>query len=118
VKTEGDGWLVPRFAQAPWETIVREMWGVSDAEDIKWMLELLGPTPIGHFKEPVRRRNPAAEKLPRTYIRCRLFPSDRFDRHADMAKRTPGWRARELTTSHHPAITAAAELTKLLLEPA
>ena len=30
VSTEGKGWLLPRFAPPPWETIVREMWGVTD----------------------------------------------------------------------------------------
>ena len=46
VKTEGNGWLLPRFAPPPWETIVREMWGVSDDDDVRWMLARLGPTPL------------------------------------------------------------------------
>jgi hypothetical protein len=71
VRTEGGGWLLPRFAPPPWETIVRDMWGVTDDNDVRWMLDRLGPTPFGHLKDPVRRTNPAAERLPRTYIRCR-----------------------------------------------
>jgi pimeloyl-ACP methyl ester carboxylesterase len=74
VKTEGKGWLVPRFAPPPWETIVRDMWGVTHDDDVRWMLDRLGPTPFGHFKDPVQRTNPAAEKLPRAYIRCLQFP--------------------------------------------
>jgi pimeloyl-ACP methyl ester carboxylesterase len=116
MKTEGDGWLLPRFAPLPWESIVRDMWGVSDDDDVRWMLRLLGPTPFGHFKDPVVRTNPAAELLPRTYIRCRLFQSARFDVHAEMASRTALWRYRELATSHHPAITTPRALTDLLLE--
>jgi hypothetical protein len=92
------------------------MWGVTDKGDGRWMLERLGPTPFGHFKDPVQRRNPAAEKLPRTYIRCRQFPSARFDQHVQMARRTAHWHYRELATSHHPAITAPDNLTDLLLE--
>ena len=116
VRTEGDGWLLPRFAPPPWETIVREMWGVSDDDDVRWMLARLGPTPVGHFRDPVQRTNPAAEMLPRAYIRCPRFRNARFDQHAEMAKQTPRWRYRELATSHHPAITAPDKVADLLLE--
>ena len=116
VETEGKGWLLPRFSPSPWETIVRDMWGVTNADDVRWMLERLGPTPFAHFKDPVHRTNLAAEKLQRTYIRCLDCPSPSFDRHAEMAKRTAQWRYRDLPTSHHPAITAPEQLTTLLLE--
>jgi pimeloyl-ACP methyl ester carboxylesterase len=114
-KAEGHGWLLPRFAPPPWETIVRDLWGVTDAGDVRWMLDRLVPTPLGHFTDPVKRTNPAAEKLPRTYVRCPGFPSATFDRHADMARRTAHWQFRELPTSHHPAITAPERLAALLL---
>jgi pimeloyl-ACP methyl ester carboxylesterase len=116
VKTEGSGWLLPRFAPPPWDTIVRELWGVTDAADVSWMVSRLEPTPVGHFKDPVRRTNPAAERVPRTYIRCLRFPSARFDQHAEMARRTAHWQYRELPTSHHPAISAPDKLSDLLLE--
>jgi pimeloyl-ACP methyl ester carboxylesterase len=116
VKDEGDGWLVPRFAPPPWETIVRDIWGVTDVDDMRWMLGRLGPTPIGHLRDPVRRTNAAAEKLPRAYIRCPLFANPRFDRHAAMAKQTAGWRYRELAASHHPMVTMPSELTNTLVE--
>lgn len=118
VQAEGQGWLLPRFAPPPWETIVRDMWGVSADADVRWMLDRLAPTPIGHFTEPVQRTNPAAETIPRTFIRCRRFQNARFDQHAEMAQRTAGWRYRELPTSHHPAITAPDLLADLLLERA
>jgi pimeloyl-ACP methyl ester carboxylesterase len=114
--TEGSGWLLTRFAPPPWETILREMWGVTGDGDVRWMMEHLGPTPLGHFKDPVQRVNPAAEKLPRTYIRCPQYPNPRFDQHAEMARRTAHWNYRELPTSHHPAITSPESLTNLLLE--
>jgi pimeloyl-ACP methyl ester carboxylesterase len=116
VKTEGEGWLVPRFSPLPWETIVRDSWGITDDNDVRWMLDRLGPTPFRHFKDPVRRTNPAADKLPRTYVRCRQYPNPRFDRHAAMAKETPGWRYRELAASHHPMVTMPGELTNVLIE--
>ena len=116
VKTEGNGWLLPRFAPPPWETIVRDMWGVTDEDDVRWMLERLGPTPFGHLKDPVHRTNPAAEKLSRAYIRCRQFPNPRFDQHAEMAQRSALWRYRELAAPHHAAITMPDTVTDLLLQ--
>lgn len=116
VQTEGKGWFVPRFAPPPWETIVREMWGVTDDEDVRWMLERLRPTPFGHFRDPVRRTNPAAEKLPRVYVRCRQFPNPRFDAHAAMAQSTPLWTYRELAAPHHAAVTMPDRVAELLLE--
>src|SRR5262249_62165195 len=47
VKTEGDGWRVPRFAPPPWETIVRDMWGVTGAAGVRRLGERLGPWPVG-----------------------------------------------------------------------
>jgi pimeloyl-ACP methyl ester carboxylesterase len=116
VKSEGQGWLLPRFAPAPWDTIVRDMWGVMDSDDVRWMMERLVPTPVGHFKDPVHRTNPAAEKLPRTYIRCRQFQNPRFNTHAEMARRTTGWRYRELPAPHHAAVTMPDKVADLLLE--
>jgi pimeloyl-ACP methyl ester carboxylesterase len=117
VRTEGSGWLLPRFAPPPWETIVRDLWGVTDSTDAHWMIERLAPTPVGHFRDAVRRRNPAAEKLPRTYVRCLQFPNPRFDQHAEMARQTPGWRYRELNASHHAALTIPDEVARMLLNP-
>ena len=116
VKTEGSGWLLPRFAPPPWETIVRKLWGVTDDDDVRWMLERLTPTPVKHFRDPVHLTNQAAQKLPRAYIRCRQYPSPRFDQHAETAQRSALWRYRELTAPHHPAVTMPDKVTDLLLE--
>jgi pimeloyl-ACP methyl ester carboxylesterase len=116
VQTEGDGWQVPRFAPVPWETIVREMWGVTDASDVRWLVDRLRPTPIGHFRDPVTRTNRAAENLPRAFIRCRQFPNARFDRHAEMAQRSPKWSYRELPLPHHAAWTAPDRVADLLID--
>jgi pimeloyl-ACP methyl ester carboxylesterase len=116
VNAEGMGWLVPRFAPPPWETIVRDMWGVRNEDDVQWMVDRLTPTPFGHFKDRVRRTNPAAQGLPRAYIRCPQFPNARFDEHARMAQRTPLWRYRELAAPHHAAVTMPDRVADLLQE--
>ena len=57
VQQEGDGWLLPRFAPPPWEKLVTETWQVTERVDLEWILPRLRPTPFGHFKEPVTRKN-------------------------------------------------------------
>ncbi len=116
VRTEGYGWLVPSLQPVPWDEFLRDVWGVSDEADRRWMVERLGPTPFKIFIDPVRRTNPAAEALPRTYIRCLQNHSPAFDRFAEAARTTPGWRYRELTTGHDAMVTAPQEVAGLLLE--
>jgi pimeloyl-ACP methyl ester carboxylesterase len=115
VQQEGDGWLLPRFAPPPWEKFVPEAWHITDEADLRWVLPRLRPTPFGHFKEAFRRTNVAAEKLPRTYVRCQGWPNASFDRYAEIARHTAGWRHRELGTSHLPYITHPLELANLLM---
>jgi pimeloyl-ACP methyl ester carboxylesterase len=116
VQKEGQGWLVPRFAPPPWEKFVPETWRITDEADLRWALPRLSATPFGHFKEPVNRKNATAEKLPRTYIRCVQWPNAVYDRYAEAARQTAGWRYRELATSHIPYITHPHQVAGLLLE--
>jgi pimeloyl-ACP methyl ester carboxylesterase len=116
VRTEGYGWLIPGLQPVPWDQFARDVWKITGDADRQWLVSRLRPTPFKTFTDPVRRRNPAAAKLARTYIRCRQHPSPRFDGFADMAKKTPGWRLREMDAAHEPFVTAPRELTDLLLE--
>lgn len=118
VRAEGRGWLLPSLAPAPWDQFLREAWRITDEADRQWMLARLGPTPFKVFKDPVRRSNPAAEQLQRTFIRCLQWPNPMFDRYAETARQTAGWRYRELATSHEPFVTHPQELATLLLEAA
>ena len=95
-----------------------EAWRITDEADLRWMLARPAPTPFGHFRDPVRRRNPRAERVSRTYIRCLHWPHAGFDRYADAARRMAGGRLLELAASHLPYITQPRELTELLLEVA
>ena len=60
--------------------------------------------------------NPAAERLPRTYIRCRGFPHQGFDRYAQTASQDRRWRLFQLESNHLPYITSPHELAPMLLE--
>jgi hypothetical protein len=86
---------------------MRPIWGA---------LVRLRPTSFGRFKEAVRRRNPVAETLPRTYIRCLRWPHPGFDRYADAARRTQGWRRYELDSPHLPYVTHPGDLVERLLK--
>jgi hypothetical protein len=116
VDTEGFGWLLPRFAPGPSEQFARQAWQVTDEADLAWMLARLRPTPFGHFTSPIRLVNPAAEQLPKTYIRCDGWPNPTFDRHAQTAEQDPRWRLRHLDSGHLPYITNPRELARILLE--
>jgi pimeloyl-ACP methyl ester carboxylesterase len=117
VQKEGDGWLLPRFAPPPWEKLVTETWQVTEKADLEWILPRLRPTPFGHFRQPVKRTNPAAENLPRTYIRTQ-WPHPGFDRYAGAASGAAGWQLRKIASSHLPYITHPSQLAALLLEVA
>ena len=118
VQTEGFGWLLPRMAAQPWEQFAREAWQVTDEADLTWMLARLRPTPLGHFTSPVRLVNPAAERPPRTYIRCRGWPNPGFDRYAQAASQDPRWHCHQLDSGHLPYITSPHQLAAMLLQPA
>jgi pimeloyl-ACP methyl ester carboxylesterase len=118
VLAEGLGWLLPSLAPAPWDQFLREAWRIADDADRRWMLARLGPAPFRIFKDPVRRSNLTASKLVRTFIRCLQWPNPVFDHTADIARRTAGWRCRELAASHEPFVTHPQELANLLLEAA
>jgi pimeloyl-ACP methyl ester carboxylesterase len=115
VRSEGEGWLLPRFAPPPWTTIVPDIWRVTEERDVQWVLPRLRPTPFAHFSEAVRRKNSAAEKIPRVFIRTQ-WPHPGFDRHAAHAREAEGWRFLEIGSSHLPFITHPDELANLLLE--
>jgi pimeloyl-ACP methyl ester carboxylesterase len=105
VQKESGGWLLPRFAPPPWEKLVTETWQVTGNADLDWVLPRLRPTPFGRFKEPVKRKNPTAEKLPRTYIRTQ-WPHPGFDRYAGAASEAAGvatTQNRELAPAVHYA---------------
>jgi pimeloyl-ACP methyl ester carboxylesterase len=114
VQSEGDGWLLPRFAPPPWEQIFANAWGITDPADVAWLLPRLSPTPFRHFTDPVRLRGTGGD-FRRVYVRCLAFPHAGFDRSAAHARDDPGWTLHELDTSHVPYVTDPEKLAALLL---
>jgi len=117
VETEGDGWLVPRFAPPPWPVILRgEVWQDTDESDVEWMLPRLRPPPVRHFTDPVQLEPGRTDGIELTYIRCSLRPPAPFDAAAAHARSTPGWRSIEIDTPHVPYVTHPNVVTETLVE--
>jgi pimeloyl-ACP methyl ester carboxylesterase len=117
VRAEGGGWGLPTLRPGPWEPFLREHWRITDEADLRWLLPRLVAHPYATMTEPVRRANPVAAVLPRTYVRCALVPHPLFDRFATAAKQAgSGWRYRELGAAHEAMVTAPRELAAVLLE--
>jgi pimeloyl-ACP methyl ester carboxylesterase len=115
VATEGDGWLLPRFAPPPWPEILSRLWGITDPEDIAWAEPRLRATPVGHFTRPLRLGE-AVGDLPRTYVRCTRFPHPGFDRWAQRARESPGWRHRTLDCGHIAYVSDPEQVAAVLLD--
>jgi pimeloyl-ACP methyl ester carboxylesterase len=117
VETEGDGWLLPRFAPPPWPAILRsDVWQVREEPDVAWILPRLRPTPFRHFADPVRLVTERAAGIPRTYIQCRARPPAPFDAAAARVRSSPGWRCVEIDTPHVPYLTHPDVVTEALVE--
>ena len=116
VQKEGDGWLLPRFAPPPWEKLVIETWQVTEGGPRLDTAPAV-PDTVRPFQGAGERKNPAAEKLPRTYIRTQ-WPHPGFDRYAGAASEATGWQSRKIASSHLPYITHPSELAALLLQVA
>ncbi len=117
VRTEGSGWLLPRFAPPPWPVILRTMWQITDEADVAWLLPRLRPTPYRHFTDPVRVTDAHLDAVDRVYVRCHRKPAP-FDAFAAAAKSSPGWRLRELDATHVPFVTHPDDVTTVLHEVA
>ena len=117
VETEGNGWLLPRFAPPPWETIVRDMWGVTD--DRRRALD--AGSPGADAGSDISRTPCTARILRPRNCRAPIFVVGSFQTPASTSmprwhSAAELWRYRELASSHHAAITMPDKVTDLLLE--
>jgi pimeloyl-ACP methyl ester carboxylesterase len=86
VESEGQGWLLPRFAPPPWNTIVRDLWGVTDHDDVR------SRRPADDT--PVLTENPRVHTL-----RARSSPHRPYERHGlAVRSRAPGNGGRRSVT--------------------
>lgn len=97
---EGDGWRVPpAFQRSP----------AMPGPDRRL------PHPLASFRQPVTLGSSSLASLPRSYIFCNNPALGAFDRFAERARTTTGWRYVEMATGHNPQYTTPHELTDILL---
>lgn len=110
-KVEGEGWKIPALDPNS------ESLGVTEKSDIEWIRSKLTAHPLRTLGEPAILGNPAANKIPRTYIFCTGNPPDgTFPGIASQIKQLADWKYMELDAPHAAMITAPEALTKKLLE--
>ena len=101
-QAEGDGWRVPASIMAQ--------------DDGRPRTDAL----LNALTQPFSLTNPAAARLPRTYVLCTAKGDaplwSQFARAAERARRGDGWRYRELPTGHAAVWTMPRETADLLLE--
>ena len=105
-KAEGDpAWVSP---PRDWT------FGVEDYADQQWLRSKLTPHPLATWETLIRLRNPAAERIPRTYVVCTGGETPEAIAAHKKTWHAPGWQLETLATGHDPMITAPHELVELL----
>lgn len=109
----GDGWVLP--------AIPATITGVEDPLDLAWVTPKRGPHPIKAMIDKLAVQDPAAAKLPRSYLACtkldaliKAFGGNPNGKFAARAK-AEGWPYRELPTGHDAMITGPDLVTDALL---
>lgn len=101
---EGDGWRIPPNPAPP----------DTSHEDLAWVNAHRVPQPIKTFEQKIRLTG-AVDKLPRTYIYCKISrPGDVFRQFRDRASTEKGWKCIDIDASHSPNVTAPEALAAIL----
>lgn len=101
---EGGGWRIPPNPAPP----------DTSPEDLAWVNAHRVPQPIKCFEQKIRLTG-AVDKLPRTYIYCKISrPGDVFRQFRDRASTEKGWKCIDIDASHSPNVTAPEALAKIL----
>jgi len=101
---EGGGWRIPPNPAPP----------DTSPEDLAWVNAHRVPQPIKCFEQKIRLTG-AVDRLPRTYIYCKISrPGDVFRQFRDRASTEKGWNVIDIDASHSPNVTAPEALAKIL----
>lgn len=107
----GDGWRIPK----PRAEGSGGVLGVTDQEDLEWMVERLTDHPLATFEQPIKLASPEAAGLPGAYILCTGRKNEWFEAMAKRAK-AMGYQYFEIPTGHDAMISAPRDLVAILLE--
>ena len=104
----GEGWMIPPFGGPEYPVPLTEV------VDRRWVLAHVTPHPARTLYDEVTTADPAAARLPHTYITCPTPGQPaRFAPFAERAKRN-GWACHELGAGHFVFATMPAELSAML----
>jgi pimeloyl-ACP methyl ester carboxylesterase len=106
-RAEGAGWYLPPQRDA-------HPYGVTAPADVAWLRRRFAAQPLRTLQQPVRRADPAAGALPRTFVACTA--TGWFAGSVARARAEGGWDVRELDAVHDVMVTAPQALTDVLLE--
>ena len=90
-----------------------EMLGVTNQDDLDWVRPRLGLQPSKSFYDPIHLSNPAAVKIPHTYIYCKHLQS-MVTQAANQIQADPNWHYLELEAGHDAMIVEPEKLATLL----
>jgi pimeloyl-ACP methyl ester carboxylesterase len=115
----GDGWRASVGSIEDADTFFRA-W-LPDAATRHWVVTRLvaSPQPIKTFSQSVHLSNPAADSVPRTFIRCPVDGevwASIYDPIVERIRHDPGWRVRELPSNHLAPIVAPKLVADMLYE--
>jgi pimeloyl-ACP methyl ester carboxylesterase len=91
-----------------------EFFGVTNANDIKWVNERLTNQPFKTFTQRLVLKHPFGNHLPLTYIACTEPELRAIKPFADETEASKEWKYLELKTGHDAMITMPAELAQML----
>ncbi|MGQ9781634.1 MAG: alpha/beta fold hydrolase [Nitrososphaeria archaeon] len=115
----GKGWLVP-FPEEVINPRGGPLYGIQDADELRWLKERLKPHPLACFEQKVHVSNPEAVKLSKSFVWCFIRQGVRADnwgffREARKAKEL-GWKVYEVESDHDVMVTAPEVLSNVLNE--
>lgn len=88
--------------------------GVTNAQDVKWVNERLTNQPFSTFTQPLILKHPFGNHLPLTYIACTNPELRAIKPFADETMASKEWKYLQLKTGHDAMITMPVELAQML----
>ena len=105
-RSEGNSWRVPPLPP--------QACGVSEEQDVQWMLRRMGFHPLKTMLEPLHLTLQKCT-VPKTFIYCNRPAMGLFEGFVARA-RAEKWNCYELATGHTSMVTAPRELASILLK--
>lgn len=92
--------------------------GIEDAALASWVEARMTPHPLATYDEALPADTAESTALPRLYIRCTGGPISHLFEPVEAQVRSWGWPVENIASGHDAMLTAAPELTDLLINHA